>query len=253
MANKKISELAVATAPTGAELAEIVQGGVNKQTTLQDIANLAPGGGGTVTSVTGTADRITSTGGATPAIDISGTFEALLGKIAQRIDQNNSATTSAQLAATISDETGTGFAVFSASPALTGTPTAPTAAGGTNTTQLATTAFVLAAQLSSVSSSTAGGTITLDMNSLIQRMHIGSASFAGPKTLAMSNVTNSLLFNFIFEITNVAAILTVPADWLMSDLAFDGTTWTPPQIGKYELGGSWDGTSWYVKIQGPFS
>jgi hypothetical protein len=32
-----------------------------------------------------------------------------------------------------------------ASPALTGTPTAPTAAGGTNTTQLATTAFVTAA------------------------------------------------------------------------------------------------------------
>ena len=32
-----------------------------------------------------------------------------------------------------------------ASPALTGTPTAPTAAGGTNTTQLATTAFVAAA------------------------------------------------------------------------------------------------------------
>jgi hypothetical protein len=32
-----------------------------------------------------------------------------------------------------------------ASPALTGTPTAPTAAGGTNTTQIATTAFVMAA------------------------------------------------------------------------------------------------------------
>lgn len=32
-----------------------------------------------------------------------------------------------------------------ASPALTGTPTAPTAAGGTNTTQIATTAFVKAA------------------------------------------------------------------------------------------------------------
>ena len=29
-----------------------------------------------------------------------------------------------------------------ASPALTGTPTAPTASSGTNTTQLATTAFV---------------------------------------------------------------------------------------------------------------
>src|SRR5580765_763246 len=32
-----------------------------------------------------------------------------------------------------------------ASPALTGTPTAPTASGGTNTTQLATTAFVTTA------------------------------------------------------------------------------------------------------------
>jgi len=40
--------------------------------------------------------------------------------------------------------TGTGSMVLSASPALTGTPTAPTAATGTNTTQIATTAFVLA-------------------------------------------------------------------------------------------------------------
>jgi hypothetical protein len=40
--------------------------------------------------------------------------------------------------------TGTGSMVLSASPALTGTPTAPTASLGTNTTQLATTAFVIA-------------------------------------------------------------------------------------------------------------
>lgn len=40
--------------------------------------------------------------------------------------------------------TGTGSMVLSASPALTGTPTAPTAVAGTNTTQIATTAFVLA-------------------------------------------------------------------------------------------------------------
>lgn len=42
----------------------------------------------------------------------------------------------------VTTSTGTGSAVLSASPALTGTPTAPTAAGGTNTTQLATTAYV---------------------------------------------------------------------------------------------------------------
>lgn len=50
---------------------------------------------------------------------------------------------SANLAAALTDETGTGAAVFAGSPALTGTPTAPTAAGGTNTTQLATTAGIV--------------------------------------------------------------------------------------------------------------
>jgi hypothetical protein len=50
--------------------------------------------------------------------------------------------TSAGLASALSDETGSGAAVFAGSPALTGTPTAPTAATATNTTQLATTAFV---------------------------------------------------------------------------------------------------------------
>jgi hypothetical protein len=66
------------------------------------------------------------------------------------------ATTSAQLASVISDETGSGALVFAVSPALTGTPTAPTASGGTNTTQLATTAFVTSAVA-------AGGATALDL------------------------------------------------------------------------------------------
>ena len=41
-----------------------------------------------------------------------------------------------------SASTGTGGVVLAASPALTGVPTAPTASAGTNTTQIATTAFV---------------------------------------------------------------------------------------------------------------
>ena len=61
------------------------------------------------------------------------------------LGSNTLVATSAQLAAALSDETGTGSAVFSVSPALTGTPTAPTAVGNTNTTQIATTAFVQSA------------------------------------------------------------------------------------------------------------
>jgi len=57
---------------------------------------------------------------------------------------NTLVATSAQLRAALTDETGTGAAVFAGSPALTGTPTAPTAAQGTNTTQVATTEFATA-------------------------------------------------------------------------------------------------------------
>ena len=52
--------------------------------------------------------------------------------------------TSANLAAMLTDETGTGAVVFANSPTLTGTPLATTAVVGTNTTQVATTAYVIA-------------------------------------------------------------------------------------------------------------
>ena len=52
--------------------------------------------------------------------------------------------TSANLAAMLTDETGTGAVVFADSPTLTGTPLATTAVVGTNTTQVATTAYVIA-------------------------------------------------------------------------------------------------------------
>lgn len=48
-----------------------------------------------------------------------------------------------------------------ASPALTGTPTAPTAVDGTNTTQLATTAFVQGAVGGYLSKAVTGGTVVL--------------------------------------------------------------------------------------------
>lgn len=54
MANKKITELPVAVALTGTEPIEIVQGGVNKQATTQDIANLGGTGGGHVIEDEGT-------------------------------------------------------------------------------------------------------------------------------------------------------------------------------------------------------
>ena len=59
------------------------------------------------------------------------------------LGSNTFTATSAQLRTAVSDETGTGYLVFSDSPAMTGTPSAPTAALSTSTTQLATTEFVV--------------------------------------------------------------------------------------------------------------
>ncbi len=61
---------------------------------------------------------------------------------------NTGSITSASLAGALSDETGSGvgaLAVFSISPALTGSPTAPTQAAADNSTKIATTAYADAA------------------------------------------------------------------------------------------------------------
>lgn len=122
MPDLKISELPAATAPTGVELIEIVQGGVNKQTTTQDIANLGGGGGGSITSVNGdTGPAVTL-----DAADIPNTPAGTIAATTVQAAINELDTEKAPIA----------------SPTFTGTPAAPTAAVGTNTTQVATTAFV---------------------------------------------------------------------------------------------------------------
>jgi hypothetical protein len=99
---------------------------------------------------------------------------------------------------------------------------------------------------------TTGGTITLDLNNQFQRMFVGSSTFATPKTMAVSNTTNVRVFDFHFEVTNIAATMTLPSGWLMSDANFGAHVWTPPATGKFEMTATYDGTNWKVKIAGPF-
>lgn len=125
---------------------------------------------GIVSSVSGTANRITSTGGATPVIDISSSYVGqssivILGTITTGV-WNGTAVTNAFINSvawtkiTSTPTTIAGYGITDGvtltgtetltnksltSPSLTGVPTAPTAAPGTNTTQIASTAFVTAA------------------------------------------------------------------------------------------------------------
>ncbi|MBV5281098.1 MAG: hypothetical protein JZU53_01555 [Paludibacter sp.] len=94
--------------------------------------------GGDLTTSGAFATTFTNTGTSTVTLPTTGT---LYGTAASSIS-------SSQLSTSLSDETGSGIAVFSDSPSFTGTPTLPTATiattqtFGNNTTAVATTAFV---------------------------------------------------------------------------------------------------------------
>lgn len=138
-----------------------------------------------------------------------------------------------------------------ASPALTGTPTAPTAAAGTNTTQLATTAFVTTADnlKANVAAPTFTGTVTSSTGSIRMTQigtgvevktgtnaKIGQATLVGGTvTVANTSVTaNSRIFMSVstaggtqgqlsyikvngtsFTITSTSVLETSVVDWFI--------------------------------------
>jgi hypothetical protein len=142
------------------------------------------------------------------------------------LSNNTLTATSAQLAAALTDETGTGSVVFSNSPALTGTPTAPTAPAGTNTTQIATTSFVQASlsgsglgdMLRAVYDSNSDGSVnSADKWNTSRTLTIGSA---GKSVDGTSNVSWSLS-----EIGVNNSTLTLAT----SGIATGSQTWTANQ------------------------
>lgn len=94
------------------------------------------GGGGAVSSVFGRTGAVVAV-----ANDYS---ISLIGGLGTNMATFLATPNSTNLAATLPDETGSGPAAFSISPVFTGIPAAPTASPGTNTTQIASTAYVLA-------------------------------------------------------------------------------------------------------------
>ncbi len=93
--------------------------------------------------------------------------------------------TSTSLSTALNNETGTASVVFSDSPVFTGTPVAPTAVIGTNTTQLATTAFVLA-NTDGYSSVNSGANITTTSTTDVQMTGVTVTPGAGTYCVSFS-------------------------------------------------------------------
>lgn len=132
-----------------------IDGVANIDSLVADTADINAGtidgtiiGGSSPAAITGTTvtatDLVTTnaTVGGIAVTTVSNT-QTLTNKTID-LANNTLVATSAQMAAAVTDETGSGALVFATSPALSGVPTAPTAAAATNTTQIATTAHVFA-------------------------------------------------------------------------------------------------------------
>lgn len=100
-----------------------------------------------------------------------------------------------------------------------------------------------------------GATFTLDFNSKWEKLYYGSASFATAKELLIINETNAKKFLLAFEITNVAAELTLPSNFALNSALWERTsdnTWSPLDIGKYLMRGIHLNGEWKVEIDGPW-
>lgn len=126
--------------------------------------------------------------------------------------------------------TGTGNVVFSASPTLTGTPLAPTANAGTNTTQIATTAFVnsavttATASLGTMSTQNAsavtitGGSITGITDLAVADGGTGASTFT-TNSVVLGNGTSSLAGNMVAPSTSGNVLASNGSTWASSSLS----------------------------------
>jgi hypothetical protein len=138
----------------------------------------------------------------------------------------------------VTSSTGTGSVVLSASPTFTGTPLSTTAANGTNTTQIATTAFVNSAvtiatgSLGTISTQNAnnvnitGGSITGITDLAVADGGTGASTFTA-NSVVLGNGTSSLAGNMIAPGTSGNV------------LTSNGSTWTSASTQSVGVGQTW--------------
>lgn len=115
----------------------------------------------------------------------------------------------------------------SASPTFTGTPAAPTAASGTNTTQLATTAFVAGAVSDSLTATT---TLT---NKTLTSPTINGGTISGITDLAVADGgtgRSTLTANAVLVGNGTSGINSVSPSTTDNVLISNGTSWTSAAI-----------------------
>lgn len=110
--------------------------------------------------------------------------------------------------------------------------------------------------LSETSVDVSGSSVVLDFDNSWKGVFKGSASFDTAKEIGLDNDDTAQEFVFAFEITNIAAELTLPSDFTMSDALWERSSdnvWSPLDIGKYLMKGEFIDSEWKVTISGPWT
>jgi hypothetical protein len=172
------------------------------------------GGGGTIVGVDGTTNRITATGTTTRTLDISATFEALLGKVASPLSQF-AATTSAQLAGVLTNESGTGFVAMTSNPVFTtpnlGIPSALTLTNATGLPFSGLNTFNSADLSGKLSNETGSGLAVFGTSPTLVTPALGV-----PTSLTLTNATG-------LPITGLTSFTSAQLATLMSDETSSGS------------------------------
>jgi hypothetical protein len=108
--------------------------------------------------------------------------------------------------------------------------------------------------LDRVAVDTSGAVITINWADKKQRVWKGSDALAAPAEIEFDNDANAIHGRIFLQITDLAAIITFPANVIMNDAGFEATNpneWEPGEIGKYLFDITYDGVDYTVLIFGP--
>lgn len=265
--SKKISELPVATTPVGTELVEIVQGGVNKQTTVADLGGGGGGGGNDkldaeITFLLKTADYTLQASDKTLldagknlmfVIDSAGPVNLTI-----PLDATVDIADGAQI---LVKTIGAGQVTFvpDGIVSITGSSGNLLSPGqnslmalikrGTDEWYLENGSAVPTYDLENTEVDTTGGTVILDFNSAFEAQFTSSDDIPSTRDVDISNDTVAIRFVWLFNISTLTpTLLQFPANWIMNDPNFSSNAWTAPSTGDYKMRGEFDGTDWIIDI-----
>lgn len=100
-----------------------------------------------------------------------------------------------------------------------------------------------------------GDVISLPFGDEEETIFICTVDLSSAKSVDLLSDSNAKKFSFSFNVTNVAAVIEFPTEFIMNDVRWDSGTkeFTPDATGRFRGLAFFDGTNWLLDISGPYA